>query len=43
MATEKMDAPAGIEPTLTESKSAVLPLDEGAAGAGGGMPVRKKF
>jgi hypothetical protein len=25
-----MDAPAGVEPTLTESKSGVLPLDEGA-------------
>ena len=35
-----MDAPAGIEPTLTESKSAVLPLDEGAAGTGGGTRTR---
>ena len=25
-----MDAPAGLEPTQAESKSAVLPLDEGA-------------
>ena len=25
-----MDAPAGFEPTQTESKSVVLPLDEGA-------------
>ena len=25
-----MDAPAGFEPTQAESKSAVLPLDEGA-------------
>lgn len=28
-----MDAPAGLEPTQTESKSVVLPLDEGATGA----------
>ena len=28
--TSPLDAPAGLEPTLTESKSAVLPLDEGA-------------
>ena len=27
---KKLDAPAGFEPTQAESKSAVLPLDEGA-------------
>ena len=30
MSTKKMDALAGIEPTFTDSKSGVLPLDERA-------------
>ena len=35
-----MDAPAGLEPTQAESKSAVLPLDEGAmVGADGFEPT----
>lgn len=30
MYTVFLDAPAGFEPTQTESKSVVLPLDDGA-------------
>jgi voltage-gated potassium channel len=30
---ERLDAPRGFEPRLTESESVVLPLDDGATGA----------
>ena len=43
MSTKKLDAPAGFEPTQTESKSVVLPLDERAVVGDQGIEPRMSF